>query len=384
MLKQQESATNSKTIAYFVTEDWYFCSHRLPLAVAAQKAGYTVYVITRVASHGEVIESAGLKLMPINLSRRGKNPFAEVAILMQLIRIYKRVSPQIVHHVALKPVIYGSIAAWITGVPARVNALAGLGYLFTSGSVKARLLRPVIKGLFRLLLNNEHTTLILQNPDDVEVMCGSGTVNSERVRMIQGSGVDPAEFQRSPELSGVPIVLLASRMLWDKGVGEFVEAAGILKRAGVAARFILAGEGDDENPASIHVGQLEAWHEQGHVEWWGNCSNMPAVFAESHIICLPTTYGEGVPKVLIEAASCGRPIVATDVPGCREIVMDGENGLLVPIKDVDALAHAIRKLLDSPDLRLRMGLAGRQLVKEKFSLASVLSETLDVYESMVQ
>ena len=378
------SVTEAKRIAYFVTEDWYFCSHRLPLAVAAKKVGYTVYVITRVTSHRDVIESAGLKLIPIKLSRRGINPFAEAVILKQLISIYKCVKPQIVHHVALKPVIYGSIAAWITGVPARVNAMAGLGYLFSSESIMARLVRPVIKGLFRLLLNNEHATLILQNPDDVEEICSSGAVNRDKVTMILGSGVDMEEYRQQPESDGVPIVLLASRLLWDKGVGEFVEAARILQREGAVARFILAGEGDDENPGSIRASQLETWQRQGDVEWWGRCSDMPTVFANSHIVCLPTSYGEGVPKVLIEAASCARPIVTTDAPGCREIVIDGENGILVPIKDVDALVRAIRKLLDSPDLRLRMGLAGRQLVKRKFSITTVVNETLAVYESMIQ
>jgi glycosyltransferase involved in cell wall biosynthesis len=384
MLNEKNSAANGKTIAYFVTEDWYFCSHRLPLAVAAQKAGYTVYVITRVTSHRDVMESAGLKLIPIKLSRRSKNPFAEAVILKQLISIYKCVKPQIVHHVALKPVIYGSIAARITGVPARINAMAGLGYLFSSESLMARLVRPVIKGLFRLLLNNERSTLILQNPDDVEVICGSGTVNRDRVRLIMGSGVDTEEYRRQPESGDVPIVLLASRLLWDKGVGEFVEAARILQREGAVARFILAGEGDDENPGSIGASQLKAWQGEDNIEWWGRCSDMPNVFAKSHIVCLPTSYGEGVPKVLIEAASCGRPIVTTDAPGCREIVIDGENGILVPIKDVDALVRAIRKLLDSPDLRLRMGLAGRQLVKRKFSLTTVVNETLAVYESMTR
>ncbi len=384
MLNQKPSAAASgKTIAYFVTEDWYFYSHRLPHAVAAQKAGFNVYVITRVTSHGAKIESTGLNLIPLDLSRRGKNPFAEAAILKQLVSIYKRVRPQIVHHVAMKPVIYGSIAARIAGVPATVNALAGLGYLFSSESIMARLARPVIKGLFRYLLNGERTTLILQNPDDIEVICGSGTVDRDRVRLIPGSGVDTREFPWQPESDGVPVVLLASRLLWDKGVGEFVDAAGILKREGVAARFILAGKGDNQNPMSIHAGQLKTWHEQGHVEWWGQRSDMPAVFAASHIVCLPS-YREGLPKVLIEAASCGRPVVTTDAPGCREIVIDGENGILVPIKDVDALVRAIRKLLESPELRLRMGLAGRQLVKRKFSLTTVVNETLAVYESMTQ
>ncbi len=381
---QPTSAVPSKSIAYFVTEDWYFCSHRLALALAAQKSGYTVYVITRVASHGHVIESAGFKLIPISLSRRSKNPIEAARVIRQLVRIYRRIKPHIVHHVALKPVIYGSIATRITGVPVTVNALTGLGHVFSSTSVIARSFRPMIKRLLQYLLNNDRSVLILQNPDDVNLLVGSGTVNRDRVSLVMGSGVDTEEYSLEPESDNVPVVLLASRLLWDKGVGVFVKAASVLKKERIRARFVLVGEGDDENPGSISNSQLNTWQEQGDVELWGRRTDMPTVFAESHIVCLPTNYGEGIPKVLIEAASCGRPIVTTDAPGCREIVKDGVNGILVPIKDVGALVRAIRTLLNSPDLRSRMGHEGRELVKRKFSLSKVVSETLAVYESMIQ
>jgi glycosyltransferase involved in cell wall biosynthesis len=380
---QRSSGSNGKTIVYFVTEDWYFCSHRLPLAVAAKDAGYLVYVVTRVNSHGAEIEAAGLNLVPVTLSRRSKNPIVEAMFIRRLTRVYKEIRPDIVHHVAMKPVIYGSIAARLAGVSAQVNALAGLGFLFSSKKLIAHLLRPVIKLLFGLLLNNERATVILQNPDDVEVMVGSGTVSRDRVRLIMGSGVDTEEYRRHPEPGGAPVVLLASRLLWDKGVGEFVKAAQILKREGVEARFVLVGEGDDENPESISEYQLNTWTKEGDVEWWGRRSEMPSVLSGSQIVCLPS-YREGLPKVLVEAASCGRPIVTTDAPGCREIVKDGVNGILVPVKDVDTLALAIRTLLDSPGTRMRMGQAGRQLVKDKFSLENVIDETLDVYRSMLQ
>jgi glycosyltransferase involved in cell wall biosynthesis len=247
--------------------------------------------------------------------------------------------------VSVKPVIYGSIAARVARIPAIVNAMAGLGFLFSSEKFLARVLRPTIKFSFRLLLNNQRTTVILQNPDDLEVLCGGGTVDRNRVRLIRGSGVDTAIYEQRPETDEVPIVLLASRLLWDKGIGEFVEAARRIRREGIQARFVIAGEGDDENPASISSNQLQEWSEEGDVEIWGRRTDMPAVFAGVHIVCLPTYYGEGVPKVLIEAASCGRPIVATDAPGCREIVIDGRNGILIPINDTEALASAIRKLL---------------------------------------
>lgn len=371
--------TAAKKLVFFVTEDWYFCSHRLPLAIAAREAGYSVSVITRVGTHGEIIESAGLTLVPFNKSRRSKNPLAEARSIWQLMKIYRDIKPDLVHHVAMKPVIYGSIAARVTGVPATVNALAGLGYLFSSDSLVAKILRPFIKGLFRLLLNHQRSSLILQNPDDVELMCRSGTVSRDRVRLIMGSGVDTEEYLARPEAGGIPVVLLASRMLWDKGVGEFVDAARVLRNEGVTARFVLAGDGDDENPGSIGSDQLKAWHERGDIEWWGRCTDMPTIFSQSHLVCLPTYYGEGVPKVLIEAASSGRPIVTTDSPGCREIVHDGVNGILIPARDVVALVAALRELLDSPEIRSQMGNAGRQLVKDRFSIEKVIGETLDIY-----
>ena len=385
--KHNALTESGSVIAYFVTEDWYFCSHRLQLAVAAKEAGYTVYVVTRVNSHGAEIEAAGLNLVPVTLSRRSKNPIVEAMFIWRLVRIYKEIRPDIAHHIAMKPVIYGSIAARAARaarVPAVVNAMAGLGFLFSSEKLIARLLRPVIRVLFRQLLNNDRTTVILQNPDDVKVLCDSGTVIRDHVRLIRGSGVDTDVYQYQPEPDGVPIVLLASRLLWDKGIGEFVDAASRINRERSNVRFVLVGEGDDENPASISADQLKEWNKQGNVECWGRRSDMPEIFAEAHIVCLPTAYGEGVPKVLIEAASCGRPIVATDAPGCREIVVDGKNGILVPVRDVDALVLAICKLLDSPVLRRQMGQSGRQLVKEEFSLEKVIGETLAIYRSSRQ
>ena len=369
-----------KEIVFFVTEDWYFCSHRWELATAAKDSGYSVSVVTRVGKHGSKIKDAGFRLIPIKLSRRSKNPFVELGVIWQLIKIYRGVRPDLVHHVAMKPVVYGSIAARLTSVPKIVNAIAGLGYLFSSESLGARSLRPVVRQTFRWLFNKANTTVIVQNPDDLEVLCSRGNVNRERVRLIRGSGVDTRVYRYVPEPPGMPIVLLASRLLWDKGVGEFVAAATRIKAQQPDVRFVIAGDSDDENPASIDARQLEEWQSEGNVEVWGRRSNMPDVFAGVHIVCLPTAYGEGVPKVLIEAASCGRPIVATDAPGCREIVIHGKNGLLVPVKNVDALVKAIKVLLDSQNLRSEMGEAGRQHVKDSFSLETVIAETLAVYE----
>lgn len=367
-------------LLYFVTEDWYFCSHRLPLAIAAKQAGYDVSVVTRVRSHGEQIESAGLKLIPLELSRRGSSPFAELKVIRRLVSIYRTEKPDIVHHVALKPVLYGSIASLIAKVPFVVNAMAGLGLLFSSRSLKARLARPVFMLFFRFLLNREGCHVILQNVDDVTLMCDSGVLRRGQITLIRGSGVDTHQYTVHPQPGGVPLVILASRLLWSKGVGEFVDAARQLKNEGISARFALVGEGDAENPRTINDEQFNAWREEGVVEVWGKKNDMPKVFAQSHIVCLPSFYGEGVPKVLIEAAACEKPIVTTDAPGCREIVHDGVNGLLVPVRDSIAVAEALKKLIVSPELRKKMGKKGRDLVKKEFSLSKVNSETLAIYE----
>lgn len=376
------TANTHPRILFLVTEDWYFCSHRLELARAARAAGFAVTVVTRVQAHADVIQREGFKLVPIALERRGSNPLKELKAIMQLARIYRSEQPDIVHHVALKPVLYGSVAARLAGVPHMVNALAGLGFVFSSERPLARLLRPLVKAAFRLLLNRRDSRVILQNRDDLALLTGSGVLAPGRVVVIRGSGVDLERYAPLPEAPGIPVVLLASRMLWDKGVGEFVEAARRLREGGVAARFVLVGEPDEGNPAAVPEARLLEWKQAGIVEWWGRRDDMPEVLAQSHIVCLPS-YREGLPKVLLEAAACGRPIVASDVPGCREIVRHEENGLLVAVRDPAALADALRRLIGDADMRRRMGRSGRAMVEADFSVQRVVRETLDVYGGLL-
>lgn len=370
-----------KKLLFLVTEDWYFCSHRLPPARAAREAGYEIVVATRVENRGAEIEAEGFKLIPIGLRRRSRNPLRELAAIAEIVRIYWREQPDITHHVAIKPVLYGSLAAMLVRRPAIVNALAGMGFLFTSSSRHAAVLRAVVSRVFRILLNAGRNVLILQNPDDQALLVSGGLVAPSRVRLIRGSGVDIQRFSPMPEPGGTPVVMLASRMLWDKGVGEFVDAAGLLRARGRAARLVLVGDGDADNPASIAQTQLKAWHDSGVVECWGRCDDMPAAFAQAHIVCLPS-YREGLPKVLLEAAACARPLVATDAPGCREIVRHGENGFLVPLRDAAGLADAIEKLLSEPALRLKMGAKSRQMVEAEFSETQVARQTLAVYREL--
>lgn len=367
-----------RRLLYLVTEDWYFCSHRLPLAVAARAAGYEVSVATRVTDHGPAIRDAGLDLIPLQLSRRSQNPLRELATIAQLIAIYRRVRPDIVHHVAVKPVLYGSLAARIARIPAVVNALAGMGYLFSSRELKARVLRPFVELAYRALIARPNSRLILQNPDDLALLRSRGIADPQRTVLIRGSGVDLATFAAVPEPVGVALVVLPARLLRDKGVVEFVEAARQLRAQGASARFVLVGAPDPDNPAAIAPELLRQWIAEGLVESWGWRDDMAEVFRECHIVCLPS-YREGLPKALIEAAACGRPIVTCDVPGCREVVTDGDNGWLVPARDATALARALGRLIADPPLRARMGARSRSRAEAEFSIDGVIERTLALY-----
>lgn len=356
--------------------DWYFCSHRLPLAVAAKDSGYDVIVVTREADHGSRIREAGLRLIPLDCSRGSTNPISELKVVARLIAIYRRERPDIVHHVAMKPVLYGSIAARLARVPMVINALTGMGYIFSSRNLLARLLMPAVRTVFRFLLRRGR--VIVQNQDDAELVRSLGVNN---LAVIRGSGVDKEQFAPTAEPPLPPVIMLASRLLWDKGVGEFVEAARVLKAEGGNARFVLVGAPDAENRSSVDHVTLNQWAERGAVEWWGRRDDMPRVLAQAHIACLPS-YREGVPKSLIEAAAAGLPIVTTDTPGCREIVIDGGNGLLVPARDSKALANALWFLINDAALRKRMGQRGREIVEAEFTSDRVVEETLVVYREL--
>lgn len=366
-------------LLYFVTEDWYFCSHRLPLAIAAKEAGYDVTVLTRVQAHGESIKAAGLNLVPFEISRKSVNPLTEIVTLARLVAAYRRIAPDLVHHVAVKPVIYGAIAARLTRVPGVVNALVGLGWIFTSTSLLAGLVRRVVEKAMPFLLNRG--AVIVQNPSNAAVLLALG-VDKDRIRLIRGSGVDTATFRPGPEPEGTPVVLLPARMLWAKGVGEFVDAAVRVRASGIDARFVLVGQPDPGNPSTVSQEQLQEWQRERRVEWWGYHADMPKVFRQAHIVCLPSYYGEGVPMSLLEAASTALPIVTTDVAGCREVVKDGDNGFLVPVRDGAALADALVRLLRDSELRKRMGARGRKRAVSEFDVSSVVSATLAIYQEI--
>lgn len=367
-----------RKILFLVTEDWYFCSHRLPIARMAKKNGFDVTVATRVTNHGEQILREGFKLIPLRMRRRGHGLVSEFLSLLQLVHIFHTEGPVLVHFVAMKPVLFGGLAARFCRIPVVISALTGLGYVFTSKQTKAIVLRRIFHIVLKYLLTRQKSWVIVQNADDHKVV--ASIMNSfDKVALIPGSGVDLSRFSFSHEIGGEITVCMISRMLWDKGVGVLVDAARIIKKSGKVIRVVLVGSPDHGNPDSVSEKQLREWHKDGLVEWWGNRDDIPEIWGQVHIAVLPSFYGEGVPKTLLEAAACGRAIITTDSPGCRDVVKHGETGLLIPKKDANALAQAIIQLAENTVMRQQMGEAGHQRVKEFFSEELVVQKTEALY-----
>jgi glycosyltransferase involved in cell wall biosynthesis len=359
-----------------------FYSYRIETARATRDAGYDVHVAAPEGKAAETLRREGFTFHVVPMTRSGLKPWKEIGTIATLFGLYRKLQPDLVHHLRLKPVLYGGIAASMARVPAVVGLLTGLGYVFTADTRKARYIRKAVTLSCKLAFRRGNQRIIFQNPDDRFVFVENQILPAHKTVLIKGSGVDVKTWVPVPEPSGVQVVILAARMLRDKGVVAFVEAAGMLKKAGVKARFVLVGDSDPGNPTAISVEQLRNWADTGDVEWWGHRANMQETIGKSHVICLPSLR-EGVPKVLIEAAACGRPIVTTDAPGCREIVRHGENGLLVPVNNSVALADALRVMILNPDVRATMGRRGREIVVEEFSSERVIGETLGVYRELL-
>ncbi|MGI9301738.1 MAG: glycosyltransferase family 4 protein [Gammaproteobacteria bacterium] len=369
-------------VLFVVNDLGFFLSHRLALALAARKAGYDVHVATAGGCDASLIENSDLEFHPLPITRSGTSIWGELRTFAAILKLHLKLRPDVAHHVTIKPVLYGGVAARLSRVPAVVSAVSGLGYLYIASGIKARLRRLFVDFAYRVALAHRNSRVIFQNPDDRQLFVGRGLVEPKTTTLIRGSGIDLDDFAAYPEQNGKPTVVLASRMLWDKGVGEFVDAASLLSDRGVEARFVLVGESDDGNPAAIPEQQLKEWRDSTTVEWWGYREDMSAVFRACHLACLPS-YREGLPKVLIEAAASGRAIVATDVPGCREIVKNGVTGVLVPPQNSRALADAVETLLKDTELRRRMGEAGREYAESGFAIEHVVEQTLGVYQELL-
>ena len=370
-------------LVYVVNRAEFFLSHRAPLALAARAAGFDVHVATPPSPlHGR-IEALGLAWHPVPLEGRSLNPADDIRLTAALTGLYRRLRPDVVHHVAVKAVSYGGLAARLARVPAVVHALTGLGYLFVATGPKAAAARRVAVELFRRAYRHPNAAALFQNPDDAGEFLRRRLVRPDQVTLIRGSGVDVEAFTPAETPPpGPPVVVLPSRLLADKGVREFVAAARLLKGRGVAARFVLAGDVDPLNPNSCTAAEVAAWVDEGAVEHLGHRTDMPDVLRAAHVACLPS-YREGTPKALLEGAAAGLPLVTTDAPGCREVVRDGENGLLVPVREAGPLADALGRLLADADLRARMGAASRRRAEAEFRVEHVVTETLGLYTRLL-
>ncbi|HWO41354.1 MAG TPA: glycosyltransferase family 4 protein [Candidatus Eisenbacteria bacterium] len=379
----REDRLFKRRVLYFVNDASFFLSHRLPIACAAQAAGMEVHVATPRDHAVERIQSEGFHYHAVPISRWHANPFREIASVLAIRQVLREVQPDILHNVTIKPVLYGSLAARSYRKLKVVNAISGLGTVFVGSSRLSTVRRSIVKWLYRRLLRRGNVHTIFQNPDDLRAFLVDGIVERDQTVIIRGSGVDLQRFAATPVPDGIPVVVLAARMLRDKGVEEFVRAAYRVQGRGISAKFVLVGDSERGNPAAIPEARLEDWRRAGIVEWWGQRRDMPNVFAQAHVVCLPS-YREGLPKVLIEAAACGRPVVATDVPGCREVVRHGVNGLLVPVRDEEALASAIAELLQDRARAEAMGKRGRQIAEVEFDVKAVVHQTLELYERVLQ
>jgi glycosyltransferase involved in cell wall biosynthesis len=355
---------------------WYLYNFRLPLANVLRERGIEVVLVSPDDQYTKKLVDQGFNHINLKMRRNWVNPISDLRIFGQLFRIYRHEKPNLAHHFTSKCVLYGSLAAKMAGILKVVNSITGMGYVFSGNGWSQRLLKPLVLSMYKICL--KETQVIFQNKDDEKEFKQIGILGENNFHIIRSSGVDLDRFHPSIKNNGIPIIILAARMLRDKGVFEFVEAARILKERGINSRMVLVGEPDPGNPSSIPVEQLKTWSESNMIEWWGWKDDMVSVFSEADIVCLPS-YREGLPKSLIEAAASSLPIVTTETNGCRDVVSDGINGYLVPVRDSSKLADALQKLIQNPELRQKMGVLSRKMAERDFDLRSVIQATLDVY-----
>ena len=369
-------------IVLFANSDWYLFNFRRSLAMAIQQRGYRVLLISPDGPFGPRLLDMGLRWEPLPMQRRSLRPDKEVAVIGYLIRLLRRERPSLIHNFTIKSAVYGSVAARLCGVHRRVNAIAGLGYVFTSQSWRARLLAPLVRLLMRHSLGGTQSRVVLQNPNDFQLFENLGFLTQD-MALIPGSGVDCRRFVPR-ETRGDALrpkrILFVGRVLWDKGIAEFVEAAGILRDCGL--EFVIAGATDVGNPSSVPDDKLQGWVAEGLVSWLGHVEDMAKILMEADIFVLPS-YREGLPKSLIEAASCALPLIATDVPGCRDVITHEVDGLLVPVRDSKALAAAIWRLVEDPGLAARLGAGARARALAEFDERIIISRTLAIYDQLL-
>lgn len=369
-------------ILFLYADDTYFWRNRLGLACEMRDQGFDVVLMAPVSNYRSEIEKEGIRVIPWKLSRRSINPFRELPSFLQVLKVYRRERPDIVQHETLKAIIHGGVAARLSREIPSVNIICGLGAIFMRSDIKMSIIRRVLLRILSTVFSSPTAQVVFQNDHDRELLVSANVVKSEQSHVTPGNGVRIERFTPQPEPEGIPIVLLPGRMLWEKGIREFVTAAKHLRTIGISARFVLVGARDPDNPGCIPEEELLSWERSGIVEWWRNRSDMPSVYAQSTLVCLPS-YGEGLPNVLAEAGASGRAVVTTDIPGCLQAVTDGQNGLVVPVRDPERLGAAIQRLLEDQDLRRRLGTIGRQRAVQEFSHARIVEQMMSIYRGFL-
>lgn len=386
MSLESTNRRSSVKLLILVNDLSFFLSHRLPIAKAAVAVGYEVCVgygeLGGVAP--EVLARLGVSTYFVPMQRGGTNPLQELRSLYSIWRMYRFLQPDLVHLVTIKPYLYGGLVARFARVPGVVSAVAGLGSVFIRSDFRSRMFRAMLYPIYRLAFGHPNQSVIVQNQDNAGVLVNWGVLHSQKIRLLRGSGVDLTALTQFEEPSGVPTVCFAARLLRDKGVYDFVAAARLLRARGVEARFWLAGDADTKNPTGLTESELQSLRDEGVVEVLGYQKDIPSLYAKAHIVCLPSFYGEGIPKALIEAAAASRAVVTTDVPGCRDAIVPNESGLLVPVQAPEKLADALQWLIEHPVERVEMGKAGRLLAESEFAMEKIVQGHLEIYYELLE
>ena len=386
--------STKSTILFLVNAPEFFLSHRLSIATAAKKKGYDVHVATANGDSILEIENYGLKHHVIPISRSGINPIYELYTLASIIRLYIKIQPNLVHMVSIKPIIYGGIAARLMRIRSVVFAISGLGYVFVDESHKASILRYLVRFLYKFALGQKNMSAIFHNFEDRDMFLkfynnpfGDSSqltrLKPEKASVIRGSGIDLNKFSYHQESKNQkPFIVMVSRLLKEKGILDFTGAARIIKNRGCSANFCIVGDLDYGNPSSLSESELSELKNEKIVEFIGYKENIFDILSSSNIVVLPS-YREGLPKILIEAAACGRATVTTDVPGCRDAIEPDKTGILVPVRDTTKLADAIEKLINNPEMRIQYGKAGRELAEKEFNIETVIQKHLVLYKKLL-
>ena len=371
---------NNKTILFIVNSDWFFLSHRLPIAKKTLEKGYSVHLACEISEKRKELEKYEIKLHDIKIKRSSTSLISSVFLFLKILKLYKKIKPDLIHLVTIKPVIIGGLAAYLIKKSTKlVMSITGLGYIFIDKGIKAFIRKKIIIFFYKLVFNHNYLKIIFQNKTDLVNICKLTNLPKDKTILIPGSGVDLSEYKQTKIPLTYPIVLFPARLLSTKGIYEFIEAADKLKNL---ARFVIVGKHDIQARNCIDLRELYEFQKEGIIEYWGESNDMPNILQQSSIVVLPS-YREGMPKSLLEAAACGRPIVTTNVPGCRETILDGITGILVKAYDSDSLTKGIKKLLKNPNLICSMGQASRNLAEQKFDIKKVVKKHLEIYQFLL-